>query len=65
MLERGVTDEDIHYGLLNYWMTVASGADTELRVIFPNGRCLKIWMLGKPPPKDGVIIKSVAWVDEE
>ena len=64
MLERGVTISDIEFVLENYTTSFTSGYDsTELRSMFPDGRVLKVWILGSIPLVEPVIIKSVAWME--
>jgi hypothetical protein len=63
MGERHVSREQISYALENYTITVPGNKNSTGLVSrpFPDGRILKVWFVGAPPPRDGVIIKSVAW----
>jgi hypothetical protein len=66
MLERGVTISDIEYVLDTFTTSFTTGhGSTELRSMLPNGRVLKVWILGSIPLVEPVIIKSVAWMEFE
>ena len=65
MTQRNVSLDAIEFALDNFQMTLpGNDRSTELHSIpFPDGRVLKVWFMGPPPPKPRVIIKSAAWKD--
>jgi hypothetical protein len=65
MTQRNISMSAIEFALDNFDMTLPGNDNsTELHSKpFPDGRVLKVWFMGHPPPRPGVIIKSTAWKD--
>lgn len=68
MKERRISDGQISYVLENFHTTYPGNLDsTTLLGTLPDGRTLKVWVIGSLPLVEPVIIKSAAWegVDDD
>lgn len=63
---RSVSRHEIAYALNNYQLSVtASPTSTRLECRFPDGSVLKVWVEGKIPLGEPVLVLSVAWKGSE
>lgn len=61
---REISRVQIEFVLYFYTMSFTTGpGSSQLRAKFADGRVLKVWVRGRIPLKEPVIIKTVAWME--